>query len=160
RNVLPSFPPTLIQFSGATSKKSIGASGVSCSGPKRARRRPSPAPVTGWPGRFITSMTRAGTFLALLVRRAGAFLAFLVGRAGTSLALLVGAAGRFRAALVRLVAGGEFVGGQHAVVVGVHRLELVFVPAGGLGFFHCDLAVLVRIHLGGGALAFAALAFG
>src|SRR5581483_1987533 len=47
RNVLPSRPPTLIQFSGATSKKSMGASGDSCSGPKRARRRPSPAPLAG-----------------------------------------------------------------------------------------------------------------
>src|SRR5579883_2018631 len=103
RNALPSLPPTLIQFSGATSKKSMGAwplsARASCSGPMRARRRPSPAPRGA---RVAILVPAAGAFLALLVGAAGAFLTLLVGAAGTFLALgLVGGMGFGHALVLR-----------------------------------------------------------
>src|SRR5262245_12865817 len=44
RNWRPSRPPVRIQFSGATSKKSMALLGASASAAKSPRRRPSPAP--------------------------------------------------------------------------------------------------------------------
>src|SRR5690349_19579179 len=108
RSARPYWPPTPIQFSGAISKKSIASGAdatVSCSGPNKARRRPSPAPriARGLTGR--SDRAAAAAFGALL---------------------LVATTGAFRSLLLRAAAVHDGVHGLE--LVGIERAVGVLVP--------------------------------